>query len=511
MKKQQLAALACIFFLTTSASHAAMMETEDTSVVRILNELNAYPKNTEERADKLLEAHGELLKHNISLAQKCAEEALIISEKIDYKFGMACSYNSLAIVAKKEGNYALAIKNYIRAIDYLDYGDPETNQTGRGILYRNIALAYKEMNDYDRAEKYLDKALTISKQQKDTFNIIQCYDTRGSVHLRKGDTLRGREAYAAGIELAQQFDEPGLMAVVLLNSTHLYNPLTDRSKVENMLYEAQRFFASIDDLLGTAETHLSLGELFNHNKQSAAALTELLKGLALSKQIGSKELSSKFYNELQQTYSQLNRYEEAYRYLLLSKQLKEEMLHEKNVRTIAEMETRFELKEQQQELQATQRELKLKKADARLKEQLLYIVIATAVLLILLIVAWVLRYRERKKRLQVETDLKISTYELELETLRNVVYSNLDHQEVAPSKPELSVDLRRINNSLSNPLTERELEILEQLSAGFTNKQIAENLYISVNTVKTHLMNVYVKLDVSNRTQATQKVLNWQE
>jgi LuxR family transcriptional regulator, maltose regulon positive regulatory protein len=52
------------------------------------------------------------------------------------------------------------------------------------------------------------------------------------------------------------------------------------------------------------------------------------------------------------------------------------------------------------------------------------------------------------------------------------------------------------------PLSERELEVLRLIAAGFANKQIARRLDVSVNTVKTHARNVYAKLGVSSRTQA---------
>ncbi|MEP4052426.1 MAG: helix-turn-helix transcriptional regulator [Litorimonas sp.] len=51
-------------------------------------------------------------------------------------------------------------------------------------------------------------------------------------------------------------------------------------------------------------------------------------------------------------------------------------------------------------------------------------------------------------------------------------------------------------------LTMRELEVLECLRRGESNKQIARSLEISPNTVKTHLTNLYEKLGARNRTQA---------
>lgn len=54
-------------------------------------------------------------------------------------------------------------------------------------------------------------------------------------------------------------------------------------------------------------------------------------------------------------------------------------------------------------------------------------------------------------------------------------------------------------------ISNRELDVLLQLAKGLSNDEIAENLFVSTNTVKTHLANLYVKLDVKRRAQAVEK------
>jgi LuxR family maltose regulon positive regulatory protein len=56
---------------------------------------------------------------------------------------------------------------------------------------------------------------------------------------------------------------------------------------------------------------------------------------------------------------------------------------------------------------------------------------------------------------------------------------------------------------LIEPLSERELEVLQLIAEGLTNREIASRLFLSLNTVKTHTRNIYGKLGVHSRTQAT--------
>ncbi|MEZ0485975.1 response regulator transcription factor [Fibrella aquatica] len=86
----------------------------------------------------------------------------------------------------------------------------------------------------------------------------------------------------------------------------------------------------------------------------------------------------------------------------------------------------------------------------------------------------------------------------------------------APSKPEVT----NVPGPPASPATahqrdthvleqlgisNRELDVLIQLAKGLSNEEIADQLFVSTNTVKTHLGNLYTKLDVKRRTQAIDK------
>ncbi|MEL6822263.1 MAG: response regulator transcription factor [Calditrichota bacterium] len=55
---------------------------------------------------------------------------------------------------------------------------------------------------------------------------------------------------------------------------------------------------------------------------------------------------------------------------------------------------------------------------------------------------------------------------------------------------------------VDSPLSKREHEILLLIAEGYSNQQIADKLFISLNTTKTHLKNIYQKLEVKRRTEA---------
>jgi LuxR family maltose regulon positive regulatory protein len=55
---------------------------------------------------------------------------------------------------------------------------------------------------------------------------------------------------------------------------------------------------------------------------------------------------------------------------------------------------------------------------------------------------------------------------------------------------------------LVEPLTDRELEVLRLLAAGSRNREIADQLVVTLDTVKKHLSHIFDKLGATNRTQA---------
>lgn len=62
-----------------------------------------------------------------------------------------------------------------------------------------------------------------------------------------------------------------------------------------------------------------------------------------------------------------------------------------------------------------------------------------------------------------------------------------------------ALSLEKINRRLLSTISEREFEVAKLVYEGITNNQIAQKLFLSVNTVKTHLKNIYLKLDANTR------------
>ena len=90
--------------------------------------------------------------------------------------------------------------------------------------------------------------------------------------------------------------------------------------------------------------------------------------------------------------------------------------------------------------------------------------------------------------------------QLDLERTVKAMLGELDDDLTRDTLEAADVDAA--NHSLPEPLSRRELEVLELIAEGLSNREIAERLSLSVGTVKVHTRNIYGKLDVNSRTQA---------
>jgi DNA-binding NarL/FixJ family response regulator len=77
-------------------------------------------------------------------------------------------------------------------------------------------------------------------------------------------------------------------------------------------------------------------------------------------------------------------------------------------------------------------------------------------------------------------------------------------QKLKYTRPPL--DFERITKKLINPISDREFEVLQQIFEGKTNQQMADALFVSISTIKTHISNIFFKFEVNSRTALIAKL-----
>jgi two-component system, NarL family, response regulator LiaR len=96
--------------------------------------------------------------------------------------------------------------------------------------------------------------------------------------------------------------------------------------------------------------------------------------------------------------------------------------------------------------------------------------------------------------------------------IASIVLRQMRQSMTFPQTPKQTIEIRSVESEYeqvlaSDPVTEREREVLELMVAGCTNVVIAERLFITVGTVKTHVRNILAKLCAHDRTEAAVRAL----
>lgn len=121
-----------------------------------------------------------------------------------------------------------------------------------------------------------------------------------------------------------------------------------------------------------------------------------------------------------------------------------------------------------------------------------------------------LKNENEKARQQIEEYLKefnIQQIQAQIQTDQKVVKDKDQEKPQTLDFPKLDYKIKQedVTNYFLSPLTERELDVLSLIASGRSNKEIADQLFVSVNTIKSHILKIYEKLDVNNRIQAVAK------
>ena len=118
----------------------------------------------------------------------------------------------------------------------------------------------------------------------------------------------------------------------------------------------------------------------------------------------------------------------------------------------------------------------------------------------LAILAWLLQFMQYKYHVRL---LSAEWFTVIVAILFTVLGIWVGRRLTSGSKP---AEFQRNKKALDYlGISKRELEVLELLARGDSNQGIADSIFVSANTVKTHLSHLYDKLGVSRRTQAVRK------
>lgn len=428
----------------------------------------------------------------------CYEEAMKLCEQYGFEqVKMKVSMNT-AINHFYEGDYEDAIASYHASLEIL-----EKNGDSLGIAHAsgNIGLCHIRLENFDLAIRYLRDALSIYEALEMAMPMARTLNGLGSAFLNV-DTDSSIFYLEKGVEVLGIEDSSSISGLMNLNLANAYSYNYDYEWADKLYQQAYRIARKTEDVSGEITILINLGRIQNEQDNFESALEYFSKALPLVRESDELHKELLLIEKMVVAYENLGMYQKALELQHYEIELSDSLFTMESNEHIQDLEAKYEFERKEKEIAFKEMKLARSVAQNR-KKTILLITLAGGFTIIVLIALMAFRaYRERERKKQMEAQRKLAEYSRQIELLR----ANIDIQlHNKTEQMPIAFPKEDINDYLIEPLSEREMEVLLQVAAGKTNKKIAEEIFISVSTVKYHLSNIYVKLDARNRTEALAK------
>jgi tetratricopeptide (TPR) repeat protein len=409
----------------------------------------------------------------------------------------ANSYSNLAVMHKYNSSPDFAIENYIRAYDIFK----EVKDTAKQIyLLGNIGALYNDLVSFDKAEEYLNKGILLAENSKNKDGGMSC-----KANLAK--TFTDKTEYDKAIPLLNKaityYEENENYQFLITNKNNLascYDEMGRKKEGLKVYHEVLELMEATEIENNKEAILINIGSSYEGLKEYNKALSYYTKAMHFAKTNSIVLRYESIYKSFASVYQKMGKTDSSMYYKDLQIALRDSLDHIEREKKMMELEAVHQNKELNSDLKFKQSELdETEKQRSLVSKSLTYSLI---IILITVFGVFIFYNRYKKKKLlsedlasrneQNRSDIEdlestLGTKNEEIETL-----SNLKEKGKLPYPKDLDV------------LTEREQEVLIGVQEGLKDQEIAEKLFISITTVRTHLRKAYSKIDARNRAEAIQ-------
>lgn len=423
-------------------------------------------------------------------------------EHADSAFGIAC--NSYVVIgdstsvsnmrmnqaAMKEigGQYEEAVSLYLEVIEFFTR---KNDSVQLASAYSNLGVAYEEMEVAVKSIEYHKKALNLRLLIKDTLNTAYSYNNLGVVYTELyGNSDSALYYYEKAGHIFRITNSLWQFATVSNNIGHIYLDKDEYSKAEQNFDYSLSIYDSLDINQGKGEVLRSYGQLYFAQREDVKAIEALKESLEINAELSNQKEILEINRILSKIYIANGDFSLATETMQIYNNLNDSILNIEKQKAIADMESKYQLKEKNKTIEILQLEDDLHRK--QIKNQTMFIALLSVIFFSIIIIYFFNRNKNKLKQRQLR--LELQNYLLRIDELQIKVKEKGDCSKFSEEK------LKDFD------LSEREIEVLKLIAQGYKNSEIADKLFVSQNTIKTHIKNIYVKLDVKNRVEALKRV-----
>lgn len=386
------------------------------------------------------------------------------------------------------GKFDKAVEIYMEVIEFFKR---KKDSLQLANSYSNLGVAYEAMENAEKSIEYHKKALRIRRIIKDTTNIGYSLNNIGVVFTEiLNNTDSALVYYTKAHNIFKGTKALWESATVSANIGHIYVNYKQYNRAEKYFNYSFKIFDSIKIVQGEAEILRSFGQLYFAKGEDQRAIEYLNKSLKLNKEAGNKKEILEINRILSKIYISRSDFAKAISTMQTATKLNDSLLNIEKQKAIADIETKYQVKEKNKTIEVLRLEEQLYIKQIRNQTML---IVSLSVIFFLLIIVYNFKTRQNKLN-QKQLRLELQNYLLRIDEMQTEIEEKGDCNKFSEEK------LKEFD------LSKRETEVLKLIAQGYKNIDIADKLFVSQNTIKTHIKNIYVKLDVKNRIEALKRV-----
>ncbi len=321
------------------------------------------------------------------------DEALELAELNELTTLQGDIYNNISITQAVLGNLEESISCALKALGIFE----KINDSSRmARIYNNLGARYSELTYYDEALKYYQKAADINEELKDSRKLAFNYGNIGLLYYDLYEEEKALEYFYKSIQLQDTVHDKFNLSIGLHNLALAYQRLEQFDKALHYEKRAFAMASEINDELGKITSLNGLAAIHRDMGKKNEALKYFKQSEAIAERLGARYYLINIYKSIAELYAGMNEYENAFSYNHKYNALNDSIMATEKDKAFLKIKE-FEDKKKQQEIQLLTKDSEIQKLKMKRQKILRNSIAAVGVLLLILAIGLLNRYRYVRK------------------------------------------------------------------------------------------------------------------